>query len=86
MNATATVKMPRIHFHRTFAALEETRRMITKMSNQELVASYKVHAAALVALLDAAEIVEDYTGEEGIEMASKVHAFMEQFKLDCKLA
>ena len=78
--ATATVKMPRVHFHRTFNALEETRRMIGKMSNPELVASYKVHADALVALLDAAEVVENYTGAEGIEMASAVHVFMNDFK------
>ena len=80
MTTTASIKMPRVHFHRTFTALEETRRMIGKMSNPELVASYKVHAAALVALLDAAEIVENYTGAEGIEMASAVGVFMKEFK------
>ena len=80
MNATASIKMPRIHFSRALTALEETRRMIGKMSNPELVASYKVHAAALVALLGATEVVEDYTGAEAIEMASAVHVFMRQFK------
>ena len=78
--ATETVKMSRVHFGRTFNALEETRRMIGKMSNPELVASYKVHADALVALLDAAEVVKDYTSAEGIEMASAVHVFMNEFK------
>ena len=80
MNAVQSIKMPRIHFSRTFTALEETRRMIAKMSNPELVASYKVHAEALVALLDAAEVVENYTGAEGIEMASAVHVFIKEFK------
>jgi len=80
MTTTTSIKMPRVHFRRTFTALEETRRMIAKMSNPELVATYKVHAAALVALLDAAEVVEDYTGAEGIEMAFVVGVFMKDFK------
>ena len=80
MNATATVKMPRVHFHRTFNALEETRRMIAKMSDEKLIASYKIHEKALLALLEVAEPVDNTTGAEGIKMASAVHVFMNNFK------
>ena len=84
MTATATVKMPRIHFHRTFNALEETRRMIGKIIDEKLVADYKLHEKALLALLEVAEPVDNTTGAEGIKMASAVHAYMNEFKANQK--
>lgn len=80
MTTANSIKLPRRHFSRTFAALEETRRMIAKMSDPDLVASYTVHAAALEALLEAAEPVDNFSGAEGIEMANAVGVFLHEFK------
>lgn len=78
--AAATVKMPRVHFHRTFSALKETNDMIQKLHDEKLLASYKLHASALESLLAVVEIVDDYTGAEAIEMANAVHVFLKEFK------